>query len=152
MRWNFAQALESAAAADPRVVLLMGDVGGGMLSGFARRFPNRYFNLGTAEQTLIGVAAGMALEGLRPVVYSFTPFLLERALEQVKLDVVQQRAPVGLVGFTDPGQGPTHHCARPDLLCTSLGLRYMIPDTKEDVASSLQILMTSSAPWFLSLS
>ena len=76
---------------------------------FIQQFPNRFFNLGLAEQSGISIAAGMAIEGLRPVVYSITPFLLERPFEQIKIDIDEQNLPVVLVGYSDyPTHGPTH--------------------------------------------
>ena len=65
--------------------------------------------MGICEQSIIGISAGMALEGLKPWVYTITPFLIERPFEQVKLDINQQNVDVNLVGFSDyPTLGPTH--------------------------------------------
>lgn len=93
---------------DPKVVLLIGDVAQEM-DEFKEKFPDRFFNFGLTEQSIISIAAGMAIEGLRPVVYSLTPFLFERPFEQVKIDIDEQRLPVLLIGNSDyPSHGPTH--------------------------------------------
>lgn len=150
MRWPFAQAITALAETDPRVVLLMGDVGGGLLSTYAEKFPGRYFNLGTAEQSMIGIAAGMALAGLRPVVYSFTSFLLERAYEQIKLDVVHHRAPVLLAGWQDETQGITHSSPNAEqIVATFDGLTLLKPESGDEIA---QLIANPNAwPAFLLL-
>lgn len=138
MRWPFAQAVTALAERDPRVVLLMGDVGGGLLSTYAAKFPKRYFNLGTAEQSMVGIAAGMALAGLRPIVYSFTPFILERAYEQVKLDVALQRAPVLLAGWQDDIHGLTHQSHHAERIISTIeGLARLYPETAADIPAMI---------------
>ena len=108
MRVQFGKTLVKIAEKDPSVVLLIGDVEQEMAE-FKERWPDRFFNLGLCEQTIISMAAGMALEGLRPIVYSITPFLLERPFEQIKIDIDEQNLPVTLIGFSDyPTHGPTH--------------------------------------------
>ena len=108
MRRAFGKTIVELAERDPRLVLLNGDVEQAM-EVYKERFPDRFFNVGLVEQTMIGMAAGMALEGMRPVVYSITPFLLERPFEQVKIDIDQQNVPVMLIGYADyPSHGPTH--------------------------------------------
>lgn len=108
MRRMFGKVIEELAERDENLVLLTGDVEQAM-DEFKKRFPNRFFNLGLCEQTMIGISAGMALEGLRPVVYSITPFILERPFEQLKIDIDQQNVPVVLIGYADyPTHGPTH--------------------------------------------
>lgn len=109
MRREFGKTLVELAEKDPRIVLIIGDFGYGIIDGFKAKFPDRFFNFGICEQAMISIAAGMALEGLKPYVYTITPFLIERPFEQVKLDIDQQRANVVLVGYADyPDQGPTH--------------------------------------------
>ena len=109
MRRKFGKIIDELAKKDKKIVLLVGDIGYGIFDDFRKNHPNKFFNMGICEQSLIGVAAGMSLEGLKPWVYTITPFLIERPFEQVKLDIDQQKTNVKLVGFADyPTLGPTH--------------------------------------------
>ena len=109
MRREFGKIIDKLAKKDKNIFLLVGDIGYGIFDDFRNNHPKRFLNLGICEQSLIGVAAGMSLEGLKPWVYTITPFLIERPFEQVKLDIDQQKANVKLVGFADyPTLGPTH--------------------------------------------
>ena len=109
MRRRFGQVIAELADQDADIVLLVGDIGFRVFDEFRERHSDRFLNLGICEQSLIGVAAGMALEGAKPWVYTITPFLIERPFEQIKLDIDQQNVDVKLVGFADyPHLGPTH--------------------------------------------
>jgi transketolase len=109
MRRKFGKVINELASKDSKIVLLVGDIGYGIFDDFRKNHSKRFFNLGICEQSLIGVASGMALEGLKPWVYTITPFLIERPFEQIKLDINQQNVNVKLVGFADyPHLGPTH--------------------------------------------
>ena len=109
MRRKFGQVLTELANKDKKIYLLVGDIGYGIFDDFRKKFPSRFINMGICEQSLISVASGMALEGLKPWVYTITPFLIERPFEQIKLDINQQKTNVKLVGFADyPTLGPTH--------------------------------------------
>ena len=109
MRRKFGKLINELAKKDDKIVLLVGDIGYGIFDDFIKNHPKKFFNLGICEQSLIGTASGMSLEGLKPWVYTITPFLIERPFEQIKLDIDQQRANVKLVGFADyPQLGPTH--------------------------------------------
>ena len=99
MRRQFGKTIIDIARRDSRVVLLYGDVKQNM-DDFEREFPDRIFNCGICEQSMVSMAAGMALEGLRPVVYSLTPFLLERAFEQIKMDIDVMKQPVILCCYS----------------------------------------------------
>jgi len=109
MRKEFGKWITEIAEKDKDIVLLVGDIGFQIFDEYRKRFPDRFFNLGITEQSIISVASGMALEGLKPYVYTITPFLIERPFEQIKLDIDEQNVNVKLVGFADyPKQGPTH--------------------------------------------
>ena len=109
MRREFGKIINEIAKKDKKVVLLVGDIGYGIFDDFRRDNPDKFYNLGICEQSLIGVASGMALEGLKPWVYTITPFLIERPFEQIKLDIDQQNVNVKLVGYADyPTLGPSH--------------------------------------------
>lgn len=109
MRREFGKIICQLAEKDKTIYLLVGDIGYGIFDDFRKKFPKRFLNLGICEQSIIGVASGMALEGLKPYVYTITPFLIERAFEQIKLDIDNQNVNVKLVGYSDyPTLGPTH--------------------------------------------
>ena len=118
MRKAFGETLMKLAEKDEKIVLLTGDVEQEM-EPFKEKFPHRFFNLGLTEQTITGMAAGLAIEGFRPIVYSITPFVLERPFEQVKIDIDEQNLPVMLIGYSDyPTHGPTHRPLNPERLVT----------------------------------
>ncbi len=113
MRNAFADEITRLGERDHRIVLLSGDIGNKLFDAFKERFPKRFYNCGVAEQNMMGVAAGMALSGLRPVVYTIAPFTTTRCYEQIRVDLCYHGAPVVVVG-TGSGLsyaelGPTHH-------------------------------------------
>ena len=109
MRYKFGKMIDELAKRDDKIYLLVGDIGYRVFDSFRDNHPKRFINMGICEQSLISVSAGMALEGLKPWVYTITPFLIERPFEQIKLDINQQKVNVKLVGFADyPTLGPTH--------------------------------------------
>jgi len=83
---------------DPRYYLLVLDMGFGKLDDLKDKYPNRVYNLGIAEQGSVGIASGMAEVGLIPIVYSIATFLVYRALEQIKNDIVFRGMNVKLIG------------------------------------------------------
>ena len=109
MRRTFGKRITELADKDEKIYVLVGDIGYRVFDEFREKHPDRFINMGICEQSMIGVSAGMALEGLKPWVYTITPFLIERPFEQIKLDIDQQNVNVKLVGFADyPTLGPTH--------------------------------------------
>src|SRR5579884_965954 len=98
MRNAFSETLVRAARSDRRVLLLTGDHGYALFDEFRRVCPGQYLNAGVAEQNMVGVAAGLAKGGFRPVVYGLSAFVPVRVLEQIKLDVCYENLPVLFVG------------------------------------------------------
>jgi transketolase len=105
--------------ADPRYYLLVCDMGFGKTDKLVENYPSRVINCGIAEQSTIGIASGMAEAGLLPVVYSIASFLVYRALEQIKNDIVERKVNVKLIGngsgdfFKDMGH--CHWCKDDDI-------------------------------------
>jgi transketolase len=98
MRNTFATCLTEAAQLDDRVLLLSGDHGYSLFDQFRQTCPQQYINAGVAEQNMIGVAAGLAKSGFKPIVYGLSAFIPIRVLEQIKLDICYQQLPVVLIG------------------------------------------------------
>src|SRR5262249_13809462 len=113
MRAAFIKTLYELAERDERVWLLTGDLGFTVLEDFARRFPERYLNVGVAEQNMTGVAAGLARCGKVVFTYSIANFPTLRCLEQIRNDVCYHEANVKVVsvggGFAYGAAGYTHH-------------------------------------------
>ncbi|MDO8834663.1 MAG: hypothetical protein Q7V01_03665, partial [Vicinamibacterales bacterium] len=87
MRNAFAAEVTRLAGLDDRIILLSGDIGNRLFDEFKTRYPARFYNCGVAEANMVGVAAGLALQGLRPVTYTIASFATIRCLEQIKVDV-----------------------------------------------------------------
>jgi transketolase len=85
------------ARLDKRIILLVCDMGFGVTDNFKEAFPNRLMNMGIMEQGTVGIAAGMAMTGLIPIVYSIVNFLAFRSLEQIRNDVVMQNLNVKFI-------------------------------------------------------
>ena len=113
MRRAFAETLAELADGDPRVLLLTGDLGYKALDPFFERFPDRFLNLGVAEQNMVGVATGLAEAGFVPFVYSIATFASMRAYEFIRNGPILHRLPVRIVGvgggFDYGHAGPSHH-------------------------------------------
>jgi transketolase len=106
------------ARKDEQIVLLVGDMGFGSIDSFKNEMPHRLYNFGIMEQGMVGIAAGMAMSGLKPVVYSIVNFLVFRSLEQIRNDVILQNLNVKFIatGVNDYFKflGSSHCCGEDD--------------------------------------
>ncbi len=133
MRNTFVKTLIECAEIDNDICLVTGDLGFGVLTPFAEKYPDRFINAGIAEQNMTGVAAGMALEGKKVLTYSIANFPTLRCLEQIRNDCAYHKANVKVVcvggGMAYGAQGITHHAtediaimrAIPDILVFAPG-------------------------------
>ena len=113
MRVAFADEMTKLVHQRDDIVLLSGDIGNRMFDGLKAKKPHQFYNCGIAEANMMSVGAAMGLNGLKPFIYTITPFTTTRCLEQIKIDVCYHESPVTIVG-TGSGLsyaqlGPTHH-------------------------------------------
>ena len=153
MRYRFGEILSDLAKKDEKIILLVGDIGYRVFDEFRKNYPKRFINLGICEQSLISVASGMALEGLKPWVYTITPFLIERPFEQIKLDINQQKANVNLVGYADyPTLGPTHsELNAKKIMDLFKNIESFYPKKLDDLKKNILKMSKINKPCFLSL-
>jgi transketolase len=114
MRKAFAQCVGKELAENELCTLLLGDIGVHAFRESFGKFPHRIFNIGILEQSMVSIAAGMALEGLIPTIHTIAPFVVERAYEQIKVDFGYQKLRGNLITVGSSvdyaALGCTHHC------------------------------------------
>ena len=153
MRRTFGKTITELADRDEKIYVLVGDIGYRVFDEFREKHPARFINMGICGQSIIGVSAGMALEGLKPWVYTITPFLIERPFEQVKLDIDQQNVNVKLVGFADyPTLGPSHSEMNGKALMKLFkNISSFFPEDGDETKKMILKAYNKSGPAFLSL-
>jgi len=153
MRRMFGKWILKKAREDNTVILIVGDIGYGIFDKFREEFPDRFINIGICEQSMVSIAAGLALQGLKPYIYTITPFLIERPYEQIKVDIVCNNANVKLIGYDDyPKQGPTHCCAtNPCEFLKSLCIDVYSPKNSEQTKKFLNEIYDKNGPAFMHL-
>jgi transketolase len=154
MRDAFAQELTALAAADPRIVLLSGDIGNRMFNAFKARCPERFMNCGVAEANMASMAAGLALCGLRPVTYTIAAFNTARCLEQIRVDICYHRLPVVIVGtgagFSYAENGGTHLACEDIAMLRALpNMAVVCPGDSHEVRLALRAALKLDGPVYL---
>lgn len=156
MRNAFADEVLKVATEDPRVVLLSGDIGNRLFDKYKAAFPSRFVNCGVAEANMTGVAAGLALSGLRPVTYTIAPFCTVRCLEQIRIDVCYHEAPVTIVGvgsgLSYASLGATHHGTDDVALLRAFpNMTILAPADAAEVRGALRAAISSDRPVYIRL-
>lgn len=151
MRTAFIQTLTELAAADPRVILLTGDLGFMALEPFSDAFPDRFYNMGVAEQNMVGVATGLAEAGFLPFCYSIAPFAAYRPFEFIRNGPVQHGWPVRIVGvgagFDYGSAGYSHHGLEDIAIMNALpGLGIVAPADPAQTVTALRATWDQPGP------
>lgn len=154
MRNAFSDALVAAALADPKILLLTGDHGYALFDAFRKARPDQYINCGIAEQNMVGVAAGLAKAGFKPIVYGLAAFVPVRVLEQIKIDVCYENLPVILIG---DGAGlvyshlGTSHQSTEDIACTRAipSLTVLSPADRFEMTATMELALKLASPVYL---
>lgn len=114
MRKAFVETVSGLLDTNDRIVLLLGDISVHAFKAAKAKHPMRVINCGVSEQAMVSAAAGLARAGMYPIVHTIAPFLVERALEQIKVDFGYQELPGCFVSigasYDYGGMGCTHHC------------------------------------------
>jgi transketolase len=157
VRQAFVQTLTQLAREDDRVLLLTGDLGFMALEPFRQAFPHRFFNVGVAEQNMVGIATGLAEAGFVPFVYSIAPFAALRPFEFIRNGPVLHHLPVRIVGmgmgFDYGHAGPTHFALEDiGVMRTQPGLCTVIPADSAQAKSAIVSTRQHRGPIYFSLS
>lgn len=157
MRDTFLTTAEEIVNRDQDVAIVLADISAASLAEAARRHPDRVINVGIREQLLVSTGAGLALAGLRPIVHTFNAFLVERAFEQIKLDLSHQDLGAVLVSYGAsydmPMEGRTHQAPGDVALVDSLPGWYVhVPGHPEEARRLLLDSVPGDSRTYLRLS
>src|SRR4051812_13910187 len=156
MRGAFVRTLVELAEDDERIVLLTADLGFTVVEPFAERFPERFFNVGVAEQNMVGVATGLAEAGFIPYVYSIVTFATLRPYEFIRNGPVLHHLPVRIVGvgggYGYGPAGPTHHGVEDiGVLRMQPGLAVIAPADQPQAAAAIRATRDLPGPVYYRL-
>ncbi len=156
MRDAFTRALMREAASDPKLTLVTGDLGFGVLKPFWETYPDQFINAGIAEQAMTGLAAGLALTGRKVLTYSIGNFPTLRCLEQIRNDCAYHDADVKIVcvggGFVYGSLGMSHHATEDMAVLRALpGVTVFTPGDPHEVEAIVPIMLRTPGTCYLRL-
>jgi transketolase len=158
LRKPFIETLMKLAERDKQIVFITCDVGYSFAEPFIQKYPDQHLNSGTMEQTTVGIAAGMAMAGKKPYVYTVVNFLLFRAWEQVRNDIAYQNTNVKLIGVRGKESykflGFSHNIIEDeDIMMTAMlpNILSFTPHTTEELAFIMNATYGTKAPTYIRL-
>jgi transketolase len=157
MRRQFRDTVMDLAKQDDGIVMVLGDVSVYLFNDFKTEYSDRFYNMGICENTLISVAAGLSSQGFSPFVHSIAPFITERSLEQIKLDMCYNRFGGNIIScgasFDYAWDGATHHCYTDlAILRTQPGMEVIQPGSNQEVDILIRSQYRNGNPTYFRLS
>ena len=157
MRDTFAQAFYDEAQVNPKLFMVVADISpASKIANFKKEFPSRFIDVGVAEQTLIGLSAGLALRGYKPFAYTIANFSIYRPFEQVRNDVCYQNLPVTVVGMgagiTYSPLGATHHTLEDVAVMSAIpNMSVLAPCDPLELKAAMRAAFIHKGPLYLRL-
>jgi len=156
MRRTFINTLIEQAEKNDKIFLISPDIGYSVLEGFKEKFPDRFLNVGIAEQNAVSIAAGLALVGYIPYVYTIMPFMVMRPYEQIRIDIAYMNTNVRIIGvgagFSYGSAGATHHSLEDIALMRVLpGMTVICPGDPWEVEQAIKESVSYKGPMYFRL-
>jgi transketolase len=156
MRRDFAELLFQEMAVNKDIFLITGDLGYGLWDKVRDTYPDRFYNVGSSEMAMMGMAVGLAMEGKIPYVYSITPFAIYRPFEMIRNYLDHEQIPVNIIGGgrdRDYGYLGFSHWSEDDVkfMTKFESVRSYWPHTEEDLKEAFRYSLVKKMPTYINL-
>lgn len=156
MRRLFADLIYQQMLKNKNIWVISGDLGYKMWDLVREKFPDRFINVGAAEQAMMGIAVGLALKGKIPVVYSITTFLLYRPFETIRNYINYEKIPVKLIGAgrnKDYSHDGISHWAQEDKQIMKIfkNIKSLWPEEEDNLTEIVKKMLDDKNPWYINL-
>jgi len=156
MRRELAKLLFDEMKSNPNIYLITGDLGYGLWDNIRDTYPNRFFNVGSSEMAMMGMAIGLAMDGKIPFVYSITPFAIYRPFEMIRNYINHENIPVKILGGgrnEDYGYLGFSHWANEDITILNAfeNITKFKPNTQDELKDAFYFSITDNSPVYINL-
>jgi transketolase len=156
MRRDLAKLLFDEMKLNPDIYLITGDLGYGLWDDIMNEYPSRFFNVGSSEMAMMGMAIGLAMEGKIPFVYSITPFAIYRPFEMIRNYINHENIPVKILGGgrdEEYGYLGFSHWASEDIAALNVfeNLIKFKPHTQEELENAFRFAINENKPTYINL-
>ena len=157
MRKQFAKTISEIIKKDKKTIMLLGDIGVFAFRDLFKKYPKRIYNIGILEQSMISLAAGLSNEGLKPIVHTIAPFIVSRALEQLKIDFGYNKLNGNFISigssYDYASLGCTHHCPEDvNLMYNIPGMQIVVPGSGQEFQKLFNQSYSNNKPTYFRLS